>query len=427
MIGEARVAEPLRRPPQPTPARRPSGIPRGIRWGILAVALVSLLLYGGYRYLLTTDWGPAFTLFADGHRTEHFQAMDRVFPSVPVQAGADVRELVFDARPLPARYIFAGEERETEAFLVRTETTGLVVLRADTLVHEAYGSGWSEASPATSWSVAKSVVSALVGIALAEGGIESLDDPVTRYVPELAGSGYDEVPIRHLLTMSSGVDFDEGYTSSFSDINWIFVRSMALGEPMLSYYAGLERIREPGVYNEYASSDTGVLAHVLARATGMSPARYLESRIWRPAGMESDAFWNTDRSGDEIGFCCLNAVLRDWARFGLLYLEDGMREGRRILPEGWVARSVEPEAPHLEPGPNPDSHWTFGYGYKWWIPEGREDGEFTAIGVYGQYIYVNPARGVVVVKTGTDPRFDDHDHEAVALFRAIAREVGREP
>ena len=296
-----------------------------------------------------------------------------------------------------------------------------MVLRGDTLVHEQYRSGWSEASRATSWSVAKSVVSALVGIALGEGRIESLDDPVTRYVPELVGSGYDGVPLRHLLTMSSGVAFDEGYDSTFSDINWIFVRSMALGRPMLDYYSGLERVRDPGVYNEYASSDTGVLALVLARATGVSPAEYLETRLWQPAGMESDAFWNTDRSGAEIGFCCLNAVLRDWARFGLLYLENGMRDGSRILPEDWVARSVEPEAPHLQPGPNPDSHWTFGYGYKWWIPEDREDGEFTAIGIYGQYIYVNPARGVIVVKAGTDPLFDDHDHESVALFRAIAR------
>jgi len=411
----------------PLGARRRPRILRLLGWGALALALIALLVYGGYRYLLTTPWGPSFTLFADGHRAEHFQAMDQVFPSVPIQAGTEVRELVIDARSLPARYPFAGEERETEAFLARTETTGLVVLRADTLVHEEYRSGWSDTSPATTWSVVKSVVSALVGVALAEGSIESLDDPVTRYVPELAGSGYDGVPLRHLLTMSSGVHFDESYQSTFSDINWIFIRSMARGKPMLEYYAELERIREPGVYNEYASSDTGVLAHVLARATGIPPARYLESRIWQPAGMETDAFWNTDRSGDEIGFCCLNAVLRDWARFGLLYLEDGMRHRRRILPDGWVTRSVEPEARHLEPGPNPDSHWTFGYGYKWWIPEDREDGEFTAIGVYGQYIYVNPARGVVVVKAGTDPRFDDHDHESVALFRAIAREVGRDP
>lgn len=404
-----------------------SRIPRVVRWGGLTLVLLALLLYGGYRYLLTTPWGPSFTLFEDGHRTHHFQAMDQVFPSVPVQAGADVRVLVTDERTLPAHYFYRGEERETEAFLDRTETTGLVVLRGDTLVHEEYRSGWSEASPATSWSVAKSVVSALVGIALDEGSIQSLDDPVTRYVPELVGSGYDGVPLRHLLTMSSGVAFDEGYDSTFSDINWIFVRSMALGRPMLDYYAGLERVRDPGVYNEYASSDTGVLAYVLARATGISPARYLETRLWQPVGMESDAFWNTDRSGAEIGFCCLNAVLRDWARFGLLYLEDGMRDGRRILPRDWVTRSVEPEAPHLQPGPNPDSHWTFGYGYKWWIPEDRQDGEFTAIGVYGQYIYVNPARRVIVVKTSTDPLFDDHDHESVALFRAIARWVGGEP
>jgi CubicO group peptidase (beta-lactamase class C family) len=392
-----------------------------LRWGILAVALLGLGLYGGYRYLLTT---PGFTLFADEHRGTHFQAMDRVFPSVPVRAGEEVWPLERSTRPFPETYGFQGEERPVQAFLDRTETTALVVLRGDTIVHERYAPGWSEASPATTWSVAKSVVSALVGIALEEGSIESLDDRVGRYVPELADSAYGDVPLRHLLTMSSGVDFDEGYDGGSSDINRIFFRAMALREPMLDYYARLDRLREPGTYNEYISSDTGVLAHVLSRATGESLAGYLESRIWGPAGMEADAFWNTDRTGAEIGFCCLNAVARDWARLGLLYLNDGVAMHRRILPEGWVSRSVEPEGPHLEPGSNPLSHWTFGYGYKWWIPEDREDGEFTAIGIYGQYIHVNPRRGVVVVKTSTDPGFDDHDHETVALFRAIARKVG---
>ena len=400
---------------------------RVLVWGIVVVGVLGLGLYGGYRYALTTSLGPMLTLFSDGYRGVHFQAMDGVFPSVPVRAGRDVWLLERAPQPLPDTYTFQGEERSVEAFLDRVETTALVVLRGDTIVYERYGPDWSDASTATSWSVAKSVMSALVGIALEEGSIESLDDPVARYVPELEESGYGDVPIRHLLTMSSGVDFDEGYDSNVSDINLVFVRAFLFREPMLEYYAGLERRRDPGSYNDYISSDTGVLAHVLARATGMSPAEYLESRLWGPVGMEADAFWNTDRSGAEIGFCCLNAVARDWARFGLLYLNDGVVRDRRILPEGWVARSVEPEGPHLEPGPNPLSHWTFGYGYKWWIPEDREDDEFTAIGVYGQYVYVNPRRSVVVVKTGTDPGFDEHDHETVALFRAIARSVGAAP
>ncbi len=405
-------------------SRRWRWVRRALMWAVIVLGGLAFGLYGGYRYLLTTAWGPMFTLFADDHRGAHFQAMDRVFPSVPVRAGGETWPLEWALESIPETYEFRGEERAVEAFLERTETTTLLVLRGDTIVYEHYRADWSEASPATSWSVAKSVVSALVGIALEEGSIESLEEPVSRYVPKLAGSGYGDVPIRHLLTMSSGLDFDEGYDSNSSDVNRIFFRAFAFGEPMLDYYAALERRREPGTYNDYISSDTGVLAHVLAGATGMSPAEYLERRIWGPAGMEADAFWNTDRSGAEIGFCCLNAVARDWARFGLLYLNDGMARDRRILPEGWVARSVEPEGPHLEPGPNPLSHWTFGYGYKWWIPEDREDGEFTAIGVYGQYVYVNPQRSVVVVKTGTDPGFEHHDHESVALFRAIARSVG---
>ena len=139
-------------------------------------------------------------------------------------------------------------------------------------------------------------------------------------------------------------------------------------------------------------------------------------------GAEADATWSTDRAGREFALCCLNATLRDWARFGRLYLEGGAREGRQIVPADWVAASVAPTAPHLQPGDNPASFWTFGYGYQWWIPEDPQ-GDFLAIGVWGQYIYVDPSRDVVIVKTSADPLFDDNDHESVAAFRAIARAV----
>ncbi|WP_245243149.1 serine hydrolase [Pararhodobacter sp. SW119] len=161
---------------------------------------------------------------------------------------------------------------------------------------------------------------------------------------------------------------------------------------------------------------------VLEGATGMPVAEYLESRLWGPLGAERDAFWSTDRQGQEFALCCLNATLRDYARFGRLYLEGGARDGRQIIPAVWVDASVTPEAAHLQPGDNSASSWTFGYGYKWWIPENPQ-GDFTAIGVWGQYIYVDPARGVIVVKTSADPDFDDNDHESVAAFRAIARAV----
>ena len=184
--------------------------------------------------------------------------------------------------------------------------------------------------------------------------------------------------------------------------------------------AALQSDRGPGEFNAYASSDTMALGLVLEAATGERVADYLATRLWAPMGAEADATWSTDRTGREIALCCLNATLRDYARFGRLYLEGGAREGRQIVPADWVAASVTPEAAHLQPGENPASDWTFGYGYKWWIPEDPQ-GDFTAIGVWGQYVYVDPTREVVIVKTSTDPEFDDNDHETIAAFRAIAR------
>jgi hypothetical protein len=222
--------------------------------------------------------------------------------------------------------------------------------------------------------------------------------------------------------MSSGIAFDEDYARATSDINMLFLRTMAMGQPQAELLAGLEAVRPPGVFNDYVSSDTMALGLVLEAATGMPLAQYLATRIWGPMGAEADAFWSTDRRGQAFALCCLNARLRDYARFGRLFLEGGAREGVPVVPADWVAASVAPEAAHLQPGPNPASSWSFGYGYKWWIPE-EPEGDFLAIGVWGQFIHVDPARGVIIVKTGADPGFDDNDHETVAVFRAIARSV----
>lgn len=413
-------------PPSPTADDAPPT--RRRRWPrVLLIVLLVLALGGfvGYRLLLASPWGAFLTLFADDHRAQNFRAMDTIFPSADVPTGSDTWNLASDERPLPATYIFNGEQRDLDTLLTEAQTTGLVVLHDGAITHERYAQGNDETSPATSWSVAKSVVSALIGIAIDEGHLDGVGDEVVDYLPELAGSGYDGTTIEDLLTMSSGVDFDEGYDSWLADVNLIFIRSMGFDEPMLDYYAGLERIREPGTFNAYASSDTGVLAAVLAAATGEPLAEYASSRLWGPTGMEADAFWSTDRSGAEIGFCCLNAQLRDYARFGQLYLDDGVRDGRRILPEGWVAASTTPSAPRLQPGDNPDSDWTFGYGYQWWIPEDPRPGEFTAIGVWGQYVYVDATHRVVIARTATDPGFDERDHEMIAAFRAIVDELAR--
>ena len=395
---------------------------RVLRFGLWGLVGILVLALAGFLWLRQSPYWAGITLFAEDYRIENFRAMDRVFPARKVPRAGEVWGFDDDPRPLPASYRFDGRERDLAAFLDRTVTTGLLVVHRGAITHESYRLGADAASLFTSWSVAKSMVSALVGIALDEGRIRSIRDPIGAYVPALVGTAYGDVPIEDALTMSSGVAFDEDYAKPFSDINMVFIRSMAMRMPVEQTLSRLERARPPGSYNEYVSADTMALGLVLEAATGMPLADYLASRLWGPMGAEADASWSTDLLGREFALCCLNATLRDWARFGRLYLEGGAREGRQIVPADWVAASVSPTAPHLQPGDNPASSWSFGYGYKWWIPE-EPQGDFLAIGVWGQYIYVDPAREVVIVKTSADPDFDVHDHETVAALRAVARAV----
>ncbi len=390
-----------------------------IALGLLIIVLLAGV--GGYLWLRNSPYWAGVTLFAEDVRVENFRSMDRVFPARDVAAGGEVWAFVSNPQGLPDTYEFEGTERPVAAFLDATATTGLLVVHNGVIVHEEYRLGGSETSPFTSWSVAKSILSALIGIALEEGHISSIDDLITDYVPELAGSGYDGVTIEDALTMSSGVVFDEDYDNPISDVNRLFF-ALAAGQPMTDTLASLERAREPGTYNTYISADSIALGLVLEAATGLPNEDYLATRIWQPMGAEAPAVWSTGRVGPVLPFCCLNARLRDYARFGRLFLEGGARDGDQIVPRDWVGISTRPTAPRLEPGDNPASFWTFGYGYHWWIPEEPEE-EFLAIGIWGQYIYVDRAREIVIVKTSADEGFDTRDHETVALFRAIASQV----
>ncbi len=396
---------------------------RVLRIALYALATLVIVAVAGFLWLRTTPYWAGMTLFAEDRRIENFRAMDGVFPYREVPRSGAVWAFSSNPKPLPETYVFEGETRALAAFLNKTVTTGLLVVHDGDITHEEYRLGADETSPFTSWSKAKSVLSALIGIALAEGHIKSLNDPLVTYVPALAGSGYDGVTIEQALTMSSGVAFDENYDDTFSDVNRLFI-NLAMGTPMEETLGTLERAREPGTYNDYISSDSIALGLVLEAATGLPAEDYLATRIWGPMGAEADAFWNTGRDSPVLTFCCLNATLRDYARFGRLYLEGGSRQGVQIVPADWIAASTAPSAPHLEPGDNPDSFWTFGYGYHWWVPEDPQ-GDYLAIGIWGQYIYIDAVRDVIIVKTSADPDFDDRDHESVAVFRAIAQAVAR--
>lgn len=394
------------------------------RWRAVVVAAVLAALVGVFLFVERPWSGYGLlamnSLFSEGKRVENFRHMDEVFPADDI-AGAR-RPVDFPRRegPLDVTYRYGGERRTLAEYHDRADTTGLLVVKDGKVLHERYLQGADAESRFTSWSVAKSFVSTLVGMALAEGRIRSLDDPIDRYVPKLADSAYAGVPIRHVLQMSSGVEFDEDYDDLRSDIRLFFLQVYVLGRDADDLTAGYDRHGPSGTEFHYASVDTQALGMLVSEVYDRPFVDVLGERLWRPLGARS-AFWNVDATsgeGDPIAFCCLNARLRDYAKLGQLYLQQGKWRGRRLLPASWVRRATTPGAPHLEPGALAAPHSSRGYGLQWWVPKGY-DREYYAAGVWGQYIYVSERDGLVIARAAVDPDYRDHGDEAIAVFRAI--------
>ena len=360
----------------------------------------------------------------------NFINMDKVFiASEPIEPSDNPYIFEKDDFELPEKYLFEGSEHNLLEGLAHFKTDGLIILHDNKMLYEEYWNGNDRNSKHISWSVAKSFLSALMGIALDEGLIDSIDDPATKYLPEFKGSGYDGVKIKNILQMSSGVAFNEDYADQNSDINK-FGRSIARGAPMIDFAKTLKNGREQGTYNHYVSIDTQVLGFLLESVTDMPLREYLYKKIWSKIGMENDAYYITDKAGVDLALGGLNATLRDYAKFGYLYLNNGNWFGEQIVPEQWVIDSHTPDAPHLMPNAGDDltsSEW--GYGYQWWVP-GSPMTDFTAHGVYNQFIYVDPVSGVVIAKTSSNHRFrSEKDYSKavhIAMFRAIAKHVAQQ-
>lgn len=365
------------------------------------------------------------TLFYPNRIVNNFRKMDAIFAAAPIHRPAVSHTFARQPTDLPKTYIYQGQNKDIATWFDESWTTGLVAIKDEAIIFEEYYRGNSETSKTISWSMSKSIVSALLGIAVAEGHIHSIQNPVTQYVHILKNTGYDEVAIKDVLQMSSGVRFDENYAAFFSDINRMG-RTLAFDGAIDNFVCSLEREQTPGTYNHYVSMDTQVLAMVLRQATGESIQAYSESRLWQKIGMESDAYWLVDSQGIELAFGGLNAILRDYARFGLLYLQQGQWLDTQVVPAEWIKASVTPDAPHLQPGENVLSDSTFGYGYQWWIPPERAD-DFLAIGIYNQFIYVNPRHRVVIAQSAAYPDYErdgaEKSHEAIAVFRTIAAQA----
>ncbi len=392
--------------------------------GVLLL-FAAALIAGAFNYSKLIRLKRVITLFNADVIDENFRSMDILFDSTVVNKGDNPHKFTYDLKDLPQSYTYNGEEKKVSDFLERTHTTGFLVLKDDTVKFEEYYRGNTELSRTISWSVAKSIVSALFGIAVADGDIKSVEENVTDYVPELKGSGYDGVRIKDVLQMSSGVQFDEDYGAFNSDINRMS-REFAFNRSLLKFISSLKPEKKPGTYNHYVSMDTQVLGMIIKAATGKTITEYTETKLWKPLGTESNATWLVDSEKMETVFGGFNSTLRDYGKFGRLYLKKGRWGNKQIIPEKWIHDSITPDAPHLMPGVNPYSEWVLGYGYQWWIPE-NSDGEFLAIGIYGQAIYVYPRYNIVIVKTSAYPDYNkdgkDMELENIEVFRAIAKKI----
>jgi CubicO group peptidase (beta-lactamase class C family) len=323
-----------------------------------------------------------------------------------------------------SQYYYQGAAADLDLYLQRNPTTGLLVARGDTILVERYQYGRNDRHRFTSWSMAKTVTAMLVGIAIAEGRIRSVDDPASAYVPGLAGTEYGRTSLRHLLQMSSGVRFSEVY-SGRDDVARLaretFLQMAPGGVEAVTHFN--ERAVPAGTKFSYASVETQVLGLVLRSAVGRPVAEYLSEKIWQPIGAEADATWLVDRSGQEVTFCCINAVLRDYARLGLLLAHDGNWRGRQIIPAAWIeeATTVRPEQGHLSPRVATPF---FGYGYQTWIFPG-ERRMFALLGVRGQTIMVDPANRLVMVHTAVRKQAGGGSATEVgALWRGILGSLG---
>lgn len=325
-----------------------------------------------------------------------YRIVDQLFAHRVIRRGERATPLP-RATEIAPRYGADGAERDVVAFMDRNFIAGLLVLKDGAVVLERYGLGLQDHDRWSTMSTIKSMTAMLVGAAVHDGAIASIDADITTYLPELRGSAYDGVTLRHVLTMSSGVRWNEDYTDRNSDVNR-YSKSMADRIPggVLKLMAGLPRAHAPGSTFLYNSGDTFLLGAALTRAVGMPLADYMSTRIWRPAGMECDAFYTLEsEGGQEIGGSRAGMILRDFGRFAQFVLDDGAIAGRRILPEGWVDAAAAPAFTV----PEPQAGVTH-YGYSWWVRENC----MSALGFAGQRIDVFREERLAVVTLAAFPQ-----------------------
>ncbi len=362
-------------------------------------------------------------------REEHcrvgaFSDFDKLFPSRTIATSKSPAPLRRAASEPGIRYTHAGQRRTLDDYLDARPVTGFLIAKGDRILVERYQYGRTDKQRLASFSMAKTIVGLLIGIAVNEGAIASINDFAEVYVPGLKGTEYGRTPIKALLQMSSGVSFREDYADATSDVYTLV--DLTLGQDPGGSLSAVKRFNtryaQPGERFSYSSAETAVLGLVLAGATHRTVSDYASEKLWVPLGAEADATWAIDATGQEIAYAYFNATLRDWARLGLMLAHDGMRQGKRIVPREWLlaSTSIERGSPFWVPSMKAGSH-SPGYGYQVWLSMAKHR-TFELRGLRGQFVIVDPETKLVLVQTAirSDPVAD---RELFDLWSAISSQL----
>jgi CubicO group peptidase (beta-lactamase class C family) len=378
--------------------------------GTIRISLAALLLSGMSLAFASPSreqflaWGPDDTIDA-------FRHIEDVFSTRTVQRGPTVYPLPVSSKQIDVEYFDLREAGTIDDYMERNRVAGLLVVSHGEIVLERYGLGQTAEDRWASFSVAKSITSTLLGAAIRDGHIAGVTDPVTKYVPELKGSAYEGVTIADLLEMRSGVRWDEDYSNPDSDVGRLASAIAHDRDTLVQDMAALPREAAPGSRFLYKTGESDLLGIIVARATGKPLSQYLSEKIWAPFGMERDAVWITT-GGTEVGGCCISMTLRDYARFALFFMGNGTVGTEQILPPGWNREATKRYTRSVFDG--------FGYGYQWWP---ARDGSYYALGIFGQSIFIDPARQLIVVTLSAWPAagWEEGNARRDAFLRAVRR------
>lgn len=378
------------------------------KW-ILALALLQTAADAQSVADLPKDQNVLF--WTQDQRDTAFRAMDKIAKSNTIAAGGPVHALA-PGKPIKLNL-------DIDALMQHQRNAGLIIIQDGRIRFEKYALGYGPEGRWTSFSVAKSLTSTLVGAAVKDGYIKSLEDKVTAYIPDLRGSAYDDVTVRQLLTMTSGVRWNEDYADSKSDVALFNMQKPEPGVDItVSYMRKLPREAPAGSKWVYKTGETNLIGVLVSSATGKTLSAYLSEKVWKPFGMERDAVWMLGATDHEISGCCISATLRDYARFGMFILGGGVAGGQKVLPDDWLPHATTKQADIAVPGR--------GYGYQWWT---NDDGSFAAQGIFGQGIFIDPKRKLVIASNGNWPHATDPEGvgaERLAFYKDVQRALDSE-